>query len=523
MDKDPGTKLGRSQQGRKRIQNRIAELEQANESLKADLARHKRTEDELNLLLRIAREIGSANDFVTSVDVGLRTICQSTGWACGEVWVPSPDGTVLECRHACCREFESLQRFNELSRDFRFFRDQGLPGRVWASKQPEWVQDVSTGPEDQFLRRGLAKDFGLRSALGVPILANDQLLAVLVFFMSESREKDERLIEIVSSAAAQLGMTLQHIQYDQTLRDHRSLLQAIMDNSTSIIWFKDRQGRFQFINREFEQRFRVRREDVQGKTDHDLFPGSIAQEFRANDLKVIEAGVPMNFEECAPQESSVHTYISNKFPVRDEDGKVYAVCGIATDITERKLEERSLELRVEAKAAELLEASKFNQAVMASMSEGLYTIDAQGLVTYINPAAERLFGWSSAELLGRKMHDVTHYQYPDGRAHGEEQVVEPLVVGEGPGRLGFGERHALGEVTQRLPDRIGDGLVHCSASVSGEGPFCQRGQGFTQVARVGHFGYCSGLHGPRLSPHAAVRWHGVLRLAAPARGPLDTG
>ena len=287
MDKDPGTKLGRSQQGRKRIQNRIAELEQANESLKADLARHKRTEDELNLLLRIAREIGSANDFVTSVDVGLRTICQSTGWACGEVWVPSPDGTVLECRHACCREFESLQRFNELSRDFRFFRDQGLPGRVWASKQPEWVQDVSTEPEDQFLRRGLAKDFGLRSALGVPILANDQLLAVLVFFMSESREKDERLIEIVSSAAAQLGMTLQHIQYDQTLRDHRSLLQAIMDNSTSIIWFKDRQGRFQFINREFEQRFRVRREDVQGKTDHDLFPGSMAQEFRANDLKVI--------------------------------------------------------------------------------------------------------------------------------------------------------------------------------------------------------------------------------------------
>jgi PAS domain S-box-containing protein len=420
MDKDPSTpksaELPRSQRSAKRqIQSRIAELEQANESLKDEITQHKRTADELTLLLRIAQELGSANDFLSSFDVGLRTICRATGWACGEVWLPSPDGTALECRHACCGELNSLERFNDLSRDFRFSPEVGLPGRVWASKQPEWVPDVSIEPEDKFPRRRLAKDFGLKSALGVPVLANNKILAVLVFFMSESREKDNRLIEIVSSAAAQLGMTLQHIQDDQTLREHRSLLQAIMDNSTSIIWFKDRLGRFQFVNREFEQRFHVCRENVRGMTDYDLFPGHIAQEFRANDLKVIEAGVPMDFEECAPQESSAHTYISNKFPLRDEDGKVYAVCGIATDITERKLEERSLELRVEAKTAELREASNFNQAIMASMGEGLYTIDTQGLVTYINPAAEQLFGWSSAELLGRKMHDVTHYQHPDGR------------------------------------------------------------------------------------------------------------
>lgn len=66
-------------------------------------------------------------------------------------------------------------------------------------------------------------------------------------------------------------------------------------------------------------------------------------------------------------------------------------------------------------SAELRRALEFNQAAMANMGEGLYTVDIQGLVTYINPAAERLFGWSSAELLGRKMHDMTHYQHPDGR------------------------------------------------------------------------------------------------------------
>ena len=65
-------------------------------------------------------------------------------------------------------------------------------------------------------------------------------------------------------------------------------------------------------------------------------------------------------------------------------------------------------------SAELRRALEFNQAVMANMSEGLYTVDQQGLVTYINPAAERIFGWSSAELIGRKMHDMTHYKHSDG-------------------------------------------------------------------------------------------------------------
>jgi PAS domain S-box-containing protein len=53
---------------------------------------------------------------------------------------------------------------------------------------------------------------------------------------------------------------------------------------------------------------------------------------------------------------------------------------------------------------------------MQNVAEGVYTLDLQGLVTYMNPAAEAMFGWTMAELLGKKMHDVTHYQHADGRA-----------------------------------------------------------------------------------------------------------
>jgi two-component system sensor kinase FixL len=108
---------------------------------------------------------------------------------------------------------------------------------------------------------------------------------------------------------------------------------------------------------------------------------------------------------------------------------------LRTEITERKRAEEALkqahdelEIRVQqrtqALAAEIAERAQaeeqlyltlqFNQAVMANMNEGLYALDSSGLVTYINPAAEQLFGWSSAELMGRRMHDMTHYQHPDG-------------------------------------------------------------------------------------------------------------
>jgi PAS domain S-box-containing protein len=54
------------------------------------------------------------------------------------------------------------------------------------------------------------------------------------------------------------------------------------------------------------------------------------------------------------------------------------------------------------------------RSAMNNIAEGVFTVDSQGLVTYLNPAAETMFGWTSAELLGKKMHDVTHYKHPDG-------------------------------------------------------------------------------------------------------------
>ncbi|MGC2467088.1 MAG: PAS domain S-box protein [Candidatus Acidiferrum sp.] len=83
--------------------------------------------------------------------------------------------------------------------------------------------------------------------------------------------------------------------------------------------------------------------------------------------------------------------------------RVYRV-SVVRDITERKRTEESLR-----------SAAEFDEAALKSLGEGLYTIDINGLVTSMNPAAEELFGWSFAELRGKKMHEMVHHHYPDGR------------------------------------------------------------------------------------------------------------
>jgi PAS domain S-box-containing protein len=90
------------------------------------------------------------------------------------------------------------------------------------------------------------------------------------------------------------------------------------------------------------------------------------------------------------------------------------------------------DISAQVRAREVIaESEERYRAVMASMGEGLYALDQNGLVAYVNPAAEKLLGWTSAELLGHKMHDVVHYKRPDGRPFPAEDCPGLQVLREG--------------------------------------------------------------------------------------------
>lgn len=130
-------------------------------------------------------------------------------------------------------------------------------------------------------------------------------------------------------------ISAQH-DYQVAIEKGRRKLQDILDGSPLPIFVKDVRGKYLLVNRVFSSELGVPKEVIVGKTDADLFPPENIEGFKQTDLSTIESLDAGESEEHIQRPDGMHTYLAQKFPLLDENGKVYAVCGIATDITERE-------------------------------------------------------------------------------------------------------------------------------------------------------------------------------------------
>ena len=207
--------------------------------------------------------------------------------------------------------------------------------------------------EDEYIRQKRP-----RSVLCLPLVKQTRLLGVLYLENSLAPHvfTPSRLtvLELLASQAAisldnaRLYADLAGLNADLTqensdrkraeeaLRASEERLQDIIDNTSAVIHVKDLELRYILVNDEYERRYHVQRDQIRGKTDFDIHPNEVARAMCANDLQVIEAGIPIQFEETVPAAEDERHYVVVKFLLRDATGKPYAICGIATDITESK-------------------------------------------------------------------------------------------------------------------------------------------------------------------------------------------
>ena len=129
----------------------------------------------------------------------------------------------------------------------------------------------------------------------------------------------------------------------QTLEKNEMLLSGIINNSHSLIFVKDTQGKYLLVNDQFENYFNTEVQNIVGKTDFDLFPEKQARKIQANDQEVLKNRMMAPFEDVLQLRGSEHVFISNKFPLSDSKGSVYGLAGISTDITQRKQLEYDLQ------------------------------------------------------------------------------------------------------------------------------------------------------------------------------------
>ena len=187
------------------------------------------------------------------------------------------------------------------------------------------------------------------------------------------------------------------------LLENKQLLQSIIDNTSNPIFIKKINGEYLLINKQFETLFKITNQEILGKSDYDFMPKTIADAYANSDFEVLKALRELKSEETIEQSDGTHTYIAVKFPLYDIKGRIYAICGIFTDITERKKTEHSL-----------LAADKF-----FNMSVDILAIVSKDTFIKINPATLATLGYTEQELLSKPFYT---YMLPEDHEISRKEV-----------------------------------------------------------------------------------------------------
>ena len=335
-----------------RLRQLQLKLMEQNALLQKQIEARRQVEVEIRLLLATTQAISRCNDVHSALAAVLRLVCITIQWNYGDAWIPNDDGTALECSQGWYASDASFSQFRQESLMFKFAPNVGLQGRIWVSKQAEWIEDISLEENQTFLRSEIAANVSLKAAFGVPILVNNQVLAILIFYKKTPAPINSRLIELVSAVATQLGALIQRKQMEETLRIAEDRYHSIVENAVEGIYQATPSGRYLSANPALAKIYGY---DSPEELMKNIQACSSSQHFyvetnRRNEfVAAMEAdNAVIGFESLVYRKDGHTIWISeNARAVRDSKGHLLYYEGTVSDITARKLAQEALKFQKE--------------------------------------------------------------------------------------------------------------------------------------------------------------------------------
>lgn len=172
-------------------------------SFTRDITDRRQTGRRLALQYAVTRILSESTDFVESARRISQVTCVGLEWDAGGSWIVDPDAEVLRCVDFFTAPSITINEFEKLTRSIAFKKGEGLPGRIWESGEPAWIDNIVE--DSNFPRAAVARREGLHGAFGFPILLGREVLGVLDFFSREIMEPDDELLQLVGGIGRQIG------------------------------------------------------------------------------------------------------------------------------------------------------------------------------------------------------------------------------------------------------------------------------------------------------------------------------
>jgi PAS domain S-box-containing protein len=344
-----------------------------------DITQQKWVEEELRLTQKISQAIESAPTYQACFEAMLRRMCEAIDWDYAEAWLPSDLSDELTLSAVCCEDCAPhLQDFVAASQALTVSRNLGLPGRVWATQQAEWLLDLPQQSVEQFLRRDLVKPVGFETALGIPPILEGQTIGIFLFFSFTPRRPDDRTTSLLNTLIDRLSAALQRKRVEEKLQESYTLMKTVFDSTPDPIFVKDLQGRFCLVNRAITEILGATEAEILGRTDADFLPSELVPALREVDQRVVTSGNSEMVEEKVYWEGTVHHFLSTKSVWRNRQGDTIGLIGVSRNITDRVQDREAitrlnqqLEQRVQERTVQLEAVNKELEAFSYSVSHDL--------------------------------------------------------------------------------------------------------------------------------------------------------
>jgi two-component system sensor histidine kinase/response regulator len=294
----------------------------------------------------------------------LAAVCESLGWEFGALWEVDRAGRRLGCVGTWQQSTLQFDAFVDISRQTRFERGIGLPGRVWASGEPAWIPDVTR--DSNFPRALAAAEVGLHGAFGMPIRHGNTVLGVMEFFSRDIRQPDPDLLATMAIAGSQIGLYVERKWAAEELERFFNL-------SLDLLCVASLEGRFVRVNPAWQR--------LLGYSDDELLASPFLDFVHPDDrpptqeaMRALESGARViDFENRYRARDGSYRWLQWSVAPLLEQSVLY---GAARDVTDRRRAEERLayvvrELEVAKRRAE--EATAAKGEFLANMSHEIRT------------------------------------------------------------------------------------------------------------------------------------------------------
>ena len=372
----------------------------------------ERTLRQLKAQTGAARVLLFSDTVQEGVSALLRVVCESHGWSVGEFWAPSPEGPVLRLESQWTDPDAALQPFIDATASLTVESGSGLAGRVWDRDEPIRVDRVADDPE--FIRRDAARRTGLEGAFAVPVPLTGAN-AVLLFLDDAPADTQPELLEGLAALGAQLGQFIDRRRAEEGLRESEERFRTFARTVPDPAFLLSGSSRILYANDAVQDAFGYEPRELYGKSFLQLLPErhherhleGLAQQEDEGDGGVSWATLELEGLRRSGSEIPVEV----TYGTFEKDGERFFTV-VARDVTDRLLSEERL---------------RFQARLLDAVGEAVIATQLDGTVLYWNDAAERLYGFSASEVMGRTVDEITPADVSRAQA---EEIMDRLREGE---------------------------------------------------------------------------------------------